>query len=214
MNYKKIVYDNQKTKGYKILSINDKFTTIQCNDCGAIKNLQIASLARNKDAHIHNQFCAKYYLNQAKIEIGNRAALNFHNTYRYIHERCCSSKCKDYKRYHGKLKYKDFCEYYKDCYPIYKEALKTHDSQELTIDRIDGTKGYEPENIRFVTMTENLRNKPNVKAVKATNTKTDTVITGVSFGDLANKFNCYPSVIHRAYKKHYLYRKVWKIEVC
>lgn len=220
MNYKKWLYDNQKTLNYKVIWTNGMIATIECNQCGARKQIQIKSLIKNRNK-IHNQFCSQYYLNIAKKEIGNKAAMNFHNTYRRAHERCLNPNCKDYQKYKNKFHFIDFCEYFKSCYELYKDALKHHDSNELSIDRIDGTKGYEPGNIRFVTMTENLKNKYYVKPVKATNIIDGNVIVGVSFGDLADKLTkynknniVYPSTLHKAYTENKTYLKQWKIEIC
>ena len=38
-------------------------------------------------------------------------------------------------------------------------SLENGYSPELTIDRIDGNKGYSPDNCRFITMSENLKNR-------------------------------------------------------
>ena len=216
MNYKKFAQDKQKEFGYKILKMNDVFVTIQCKTCGAIKNIQLKSLYKNynESQTIHNQFCSKYYLDLIRKEFGNEVSNCFHDFYRRSRERCCNPKNKDYKRYKGLFKFNDFTEFYLSCYDIYKEALKNTYCKELTIDCIDGKKGYEPGNIRFVSMLENLQNKENVKPVKMTNIKTGKIIKAVSFGELAKKYKnvSYASALHNAFKNNRLYKKEWKIE--
>lgn len=76
--------------------------------------------------------------------------------------RCTNSKRKDYFRYggvgitvceewQGKDGCKTFCEW----------ALANGYSDDLSIDRIDGKRGYSPDNCRWATPTEQCRNKSN-----------------------------------------------------
>ena len=213
MNYVKYAQDNQKKLGYKIIEINGSIITIECSVCGAIRKMQLKSLYR-KNEEIHNQFCRKYCLDICKKEVGKECARMFHDFYRRSHERCCNPNCKDYERYKGKFKFRDFCDFYKNCFDEYKFALKKYNANELTIDRIDSLKGYEKGNIRFVPMIENLQNKPNVKRVKMTHIYSRKVITGKSFGDLARKYKdvSYASTLYNACKENRLYKKKWKIE--
>lgn len=214
MNYKKYAYDNQKSRGYEVLKIEGEIVRIRCSVCGAERTLQLKSLYRNENK-VHNHFCSKYYLGLITKEYNREIATKFHDFYRMSHERCCNPNNKDYENYNGKFKFRDFAEFALCCYPLYKEALKTHYYKELSIDRIDGSKGYEPGNIRFVTMQENLRNKPYIHPVKATNTTTGEVIDAASFRDLSIKMtgntNITGSLI-KACKIEKLYKNIWKIE--
>lgn len=219
MNYIKFAQDNQKIYNYKIIKINkmNNLAIIKCNECGAIKQCQLKSLYKsfkNGNIKIHNQFCSKYYLDICRKEFGNDIGKCFHDFYRRSHERCCNPKNKNYEKYKGKFKFKDFCDFFNCCYDIFKEALNKYYYKELTIDRIDSKKGYEEGNIRFVSMKENLQNKPYVKPVRMINIKTGEIINGVSFGDLARKYKhiSYASSLHRALKKKILYKKEWKLE--
>lgn len=224
MNYRKFIQDNQKRLGYKIISMNDSFVEIECNKCHAIKRMQLSSLYKNYINRknecpttlypFHNYLCSKYYLDLCIKDLGEKAGRHFHDFYRYSKERCENPNCKDYKRYKGLFRFEDFPDFYLHCFPAYMEGLKQFHYSKLSIDRIDGTKGYEPGNIRFTSMTKNLQNKPNVKAVKMTNINTGEIIRACSFGELAIIFkdlSCV-SAIHRAFKNNSLYLKEWKIE--
>lgn len=52
-------------------------------------------------------------------------------------------------------------------FPIFESWALSHGwARGLQIDRIDGTKGYSPDNCRFVTAVQNRRNRPdNVKVI-------------------------------------------------
>lgn len=215
MNYKKYAYDNQKKRGYEVIKIEGKLIWIKCSVCGAIRTIQLQSLYRNESRQMHNHFCSKYYLGMITKEYNREIATKFHDFYRMAHERCCNPNNKDYQTYKGQFKFQDFPEFVLECYPLYKEALKTNYYKELSIDRIDGHKGYEPGNIRFITMTENLRNKPYIYPVRATNTKTGEIIEAASFRDLSIKItgsaNSTGTFIKNC-KINKLYRNIWKIE--
>lgn len=218
MNYKKMVYDNQKINGYKLISINEKFCTIECNECGAIKNMKLETFKTsyfNKNNKVHNNFCSKYYLDKIKKKYGLNFRTKFHNTYRFMHERCNNKNSKDFPYYKGMCKFKDFTDFYKKEFNLFLEASKNIALNEISIDRIDSNKPYEEGNIRFVTMLDNLQNKKNVKPVKMTNIKTGEIIIGKSFGDLARNYKnvSYSPTLHKAFKKKRLYKNEWKIEL-
>lgn len=175
-----------------------------------LKKINKRNLNKNKT---HNQFCTKYYLDKIKKDYGVAHAKEFHDFYRRSHERCCNKNCKDYPHYKGKFKYKSFIEFYYDAFPEYLEGLAKYPNEKLSIDRIDGSKGYEKKNIRFVPMRINLQNKYNVKAVKMENIHTGESIYANSFGELANKLGNSKAIstLHKNWKNKTLYKKEWKI---
>lgn len=64
---------------------------------------------------------------------------------------------KNYRIYKGKgLK---VCEEWHDFYVFKSWAETSGFKKELTIDRIDNSKGYQPDNCRWITMKENLENR-------------------------------------------------------
>ena len=153
------------------MSIHGHIITLQCTTCQSVRNMQLKSLYRNQNK-IHNRFCSKYFLQEIRREYGSVIEKKFYGTYRYAHERCCNPSCKDYKRYKGLFGFLDFTEYYHSCFTDFIKSVDKFGISDLSIDRIDGSIGYQSGNVRFIPMSENLRNKKNVLPVKMTNVKT------------------------------------------
>ncbi len=140
------------------------------------KGCHKASVVRYKLTHAgkltHQRYRKK---NKDKIKIRNRSysqgeqgkagrrkycgTINgwLRNTYKHIKERCDSLTCESYHNYGGRgIKNKfsssgEFVDYVMN-------NLKV-DPRNLQIDRIDNDGHYEPGNIRFVTKSENCKNR-------------------------------------------------------
>ena len=221
IDYMKFAIEHQKEFGYEIYkNYGNGVINIKCLKCGAIKTINVKSIYKNikektkKEYLFHNQYCASYFLDLCIHKVGEKAGNHFYDFFRHSKERCCNPNNKDYERYKGKFKFDDFPDFYHGCFDAYLEGLSKWDYKELTIDRINGTKGYEKGNIRFVDMTTNLRNKPYVKPVKMTNLFTKEVITANSIGELAVKFGNikYAPNIHKCLVEERDYGNIYKIE--
>lgn len=81
-----------------------------------------------------------------------------------IKRRCSSDKGKDFKDYKGRGI--TLCDEWREFEPFMEWALSNGYSDTLTIDRIDNNKGYSPDNCRFATIVEQVRNRR--KTVKLT----------------------------------------------
>lgn len=153
------------------MSIHGDIITLQCTTCKSVRNMQLKSLYKNQNK-FHNPFCSKYFLQKIKEKYGPEIAKKFYSTYRYAHERCCNPSCKDYPKYKGLFSFSDFTDYYHSCFSDFIQSTAKFGVNNLSIDRIDGSLGYQSGNVRFVPMAENLRNKKNVLPVKMTSIKT------------------------------------------
>ena len=73
-----------------------------------------------------------------------------------MRSRCYNPKDKNYPRY-GNLKI-GICPEWKERKNFYEWAITNGYRDDLTIDRIDNSKGYSPDNCRWVTQADQMRN--------------------------------------------------------
>lgn len=85
-----------------------------------------------------------------------------YDTYNNMKKRCFCKNCDHYKWYGEENK--SICDEWLGEHGFEnfaKWSMENGYTEKLTIDRIDNTKGYSPDNCRWVTMKENCRNKRN-----------------------------------------------------
>lgn len=79
-----------------------------------------------------------------------------------MRQRCNNEKCEAYKGYGAKgIKVCPEWDSAKGFEAFYKWAMENGYQENLTIDRIDNSKGYSPDNCRWITNKEQQRNKRN-----------------------------------------------------
>lgn len=124
-------------------------------------------------------------------------------------QRCESSGRRDSKYYHDKgIRY---CESWKDYNKFQEWALSNGYDDDLTLDRIDNSKNYSPENCRWVTAQEQQRNKQNCR-IYTYNGKTQTLSEwaieyNIPFQTLASRIDKLGYTFENALKKPYGYQK-------
>lgn len=74
-----------------------------------------------------------------------------------IKERCTNPNADNYKWYGGDGI--TICPEWMEFMPFYEWAIANGWRHGLTVDRIDGTKGYSPENCRLITIQDQCRNR-------------------------------------------------------
>lgn len=141
----------------------------RCFKCKKIKSLSNFHKDRSKKNN-HSSYCKKCekpcskesYLRNKKKYGG------LYSLWITMIRRCYDSNTKGYRWYGGRNI--TVCEKWKDDFSIFYEWAKDKRRKGLQIDRIDNNGNYTPENCRFVTRTENIRNssatKLNVVEVK------------------------------------------------
>lgn len=86
--------------------------------------------------------------------------MSFHSEYNIwsgMKKRCGRPENKDFHIYGGKGI--TVCKRWRDSFENFYEDMGPRPSERHSLDRIDGTKGYEPSNCRWATHTEQCRNK-------------------------------------------------------
>ena len=72
-------------------------------------------------------------------------------------DRCYNPKNKKYALYGAENK--QVCDEWQEFEPFYEWAMENGYKENLTIERIDGTKGYNPKNCKWASYTEQNNNK-------------------------------------------------------
>ena len=220
IDYKQWIINNQSKLNYTIISFYNEnhklLVNLKCDICGALKTLEAKSVYRNnKDKlNLHNEKCSSYYFSKQDEDMGIEHRKQFRAFYRYAKERCTNPNSKDYERYKGKWNFIDYVDYYHSCWDEYKKSTKLYPNQKLSIDRINGEKGYEKDNVRFIPIDENLRNKVYVKSVRLENVVTGEIIIEPSLGKASVRLfgdTKHATAIKNTIKRNGVYRNTWKI---
>lgn len=157
-------------------------------DCG---NEHAANTADVKAGKTRSCGCASIESSKKNIENAHKRntkhGMSFSNIYRVWYGtkgRCCTKSSTGYPRY-GAVGITMCDEWMNDPQSFIDWAMANGYKKGLSIDRIDGTKGYSPENCRWATRAEQSRNlKSNVRITL--NGRTEIVadwarITGINF---------------------------------
>lgn len=155
--------------------------TIQCVcECGSIKSIRLLHLVRGR---IRSCGCIK------KTQKGLSGEKLF-KVWKGMHERCDGKVGKSPMYVVKNIK---VCEEWKEFEPFFIWAKVNGYDKGLQIDRIDNSKGYAPENCRFVTPQDNCNNRDNTVFVEYEGKK-------ISLRDLLNIKNLmknYPAIASR-----------------
>lgn len=108
-------------------------------------------------------------------------------------KRCYNPAEKSYTRYGAKGI--TVCEeWLHDFMAFYKWSMDNGYTDKLTIDRIDNSKGYSPDNCRWITHAEQQRNKSNVPIIEYCGKQVTMIelseMTGVSIHSIRNRRVC------------------------
>lgn len=149
---------------YGRLTVIETFTKRQSNgkmatyakclcDCGNTKTLKMNDL---KTGNTKSCGCLAHDL---LVKRNTKHGLRRHpayNTYISMMNRCYNPKKKSYKHYG--VRGITVCKEWHDIHTFCQWCDQNGFKPELQLDRIDNSKGYSPENCRFVTPKSNLRN--------------------------------------------------------
>lgn len=132
-------------------------------DCGSIKTVEGRYLTKGRTKSCG---CLNKEINTQKATKHSLCGTRLYNTYHNMKKRCYNPHSDHYKWYGAENK--TICDEWlgKDGFLNFQKwALENGYRDDLTIDRIDNTKGYSPDNCRWVTPKENCRNKRNNRRI-------------------------------------------------
>lgn len=133
---------------------NRRMWLCQC-ECGSIKIISAANLMGGKTLS-----CGCYQKEQTSKakKIHGEKEERLYRIWKNMKSRCYCSNKPDYHRYGGRGI--EVCEEWKDNYLAFKEwALANGYKENLSIDRIDFDRNYEPDNCRWTTQRVQARNR-------------------------------------------------------
>lgn len=125
-----------------------------------------------------------------------------HRIWGSMKQRCYNPKNNRYKTYGAEGK--TVCEEWQEFAPFYDWAMANGYRNDLTIERIDETKGYLPENCRWATQKEQQNNRRNNHLITY-NGKTQTIAQwaddiGIKYQTLLRRINVSKWNIEKAFK--------------
>jgi hypothetical protein len=122
-------------------------------DCGNVVNVVCSNL---KNGHSTSCGCYKKICSITHNETKTR----LHRIWAGIKARCYNTTIPQYKNWGGRGI--TVCDEWKDSYETFRDwALNNGYQENLTIDRIDNDKGYNPNNCRWATPKQQSNNKRN-----------------------------------------------------
>ena len=201
---------NLNFEGFNLIYYTNDYVVIQCIKCGAIRKHSRKYYNKFK----HGQDCSIYYRTIIRNVYGERTCHIFCSKYNSAKNRCTNINNKDYNTYslYG-WKFEDFSHFYICEFKNFINAVSVYGIENISIDRIDGNRGYEPGNIRFVPMFINLQNKSIIKKVKYTNLYTNEIKIFNSTKECGDALNIpYTRVWECCNRENKIYKNIHKFE--
>ncbi len=138
----------KEIKGFLILDSrhnkNDTQLLVRCTNCG------------------YEAWKSRAFIRAKALCPECEKGIRYHNSQGYQHERLYERYMRIISRINSHIEYRDIemCDEWLNDYTKFREwSLNNGYSDELQIDRIDNTKGYSPDNCRWVTVKENQNNR-------------------------------------------------------
>lgn len=129
-----------------------KAVVCRCELCGTIKTVMVSNLPRTKSCG-----CAKLQFIREANSTHGESKTRLYRIWSLMKDRCTNPNAEHYDLYGGRGI--AVCDEWLQYEPFREWALSNGYRKELSIDRIDNDKGYEPSNCRWATQLEQANNK-------------------------------------------------------
>lgn len=130
--------------------------SIPCPQCGTLKSVPYCD--REAGAKRLCSVCAYAKRRMSGRSPGEKHTRLYH-TWEGMRQRCGVTKCSD-ERKRGKYAHVTLCAEWTVSFEAFRDWSRANGYQEdLTIDRVDGSLGYSPDNCRWATYSEQNRNR-------------------------------------------------------
>ena len=171
--------------------------------CGSVKAVQAEALKKGQSKSCG---CLKRSAASKRATTHGMSQTRIYRAHRHMIDRCNNKNVDMYSIYGGRgIK---VCTEWMDFVVFADWAESNGYKKHLTLDRKDNDKGYCPDNCRWVTITEQQRNKRNnVLTIEVATEIRRLRGIGERNIDIANKFNISPSLASEVY-----HNKIWKKE--
>lgn len=156
-------------------------------ECG---NYSIATYGDLRRGHTTSCGCKKY---ESHNKTHGKTNTRIYKIWAHIKTRCTNPNFAEWEQYGGRGI--SICDEWNSSFESFFEwAISNGYSDELTIERIDVNKNYEPNNCKWITLKEQQRNKTNTVFVVENGIK-------ISLSELAEKHNIpFKTVKNRYYR--------------
>jgi hypothetical protein len=157
-------------------------------DCGTETTVFASNLQKGNTKSCG---CIRKEVTAKKNKTLGLSGTKIYSTWKHMKERCQNPNSKDYKRYGGRGIC--VCPEWQHFEVFYEWAIKNGYQEKLSLDRIDNSKGYTPDNCRWVTVDVQANNTRRNHYLSY-NGKTQTMKQwadelGIRYLTLANRIN-------------------------
>lgn len=143
----------------RAIKSRDKYWLCRC-DCGNL-TIKCGKLLRTGGAKscgcLQREIARKTCVERNKLHFHGLTKTRLYSIWCGMKQRCNDEKANNYYLY-GDKGVRVCDQWMKDFKSFYNWSIRSGYNDDLTIDRIDGTKGYSPENCRWITPKDQNRN--------------------------------------------------------